>query len=159
GRLITFREQSDTFVCDDLRPAFAEFGYYANRFLNGVRRRWKVRWLSIPFVRNRLQRRARAAVKEARSILFVCLGNICRSPFAEHYARRVLSSGLQLTSSGTYPVAGRSSPRFAVDVAQEWNVALTDHRSQVLETQECEAADIIFSFDENVHEEVQALFP
>ena len=53
-----------------------------------------------------------------RSVLFVCLGNICRSPFAEHVAVRrlanaggppirVASAGITARQSGEVPAHGR----------------------------------------------------
>ena len=34
-------------------------------------------------------------------VLFVCLGNICRSPFVEHILKRELGSGDWISSAGT----------------------------------------------------------
>ncbi len=67
--------------------------------------------------RDELMREARSAWATARSLLFVCLGNICRSPFAEWLAREHLDEDRSLLSAGTYPVAGRRAPTEAVAAA------------------------------------------
>lgn len=70
------------------------------------------------------------------SVLFVCLGNICRSPLAEGiFAHLVYTAGLQ--SQITYDSAGNGAwhdgespdPR-AIRVAAKNNIDISNHESQ-----------------------------
>ena len=68
-------------------------------------------------------------------VLFVCLGNTCRSPFAEGLARRLAGErGIEaeFASAGEIALSGRGSPPDAVDAALAYGVDLSGHRSQRL---------------------------
>jgi protein-tyrosine phosphatase len=92
-----------------------------------------------------------------RSILFVCLGNICRSPLAEAVARReferagldvrVASAGL-----GDWHVGGGADPRArACAVAHGYD--LTAHRARAITSQDFAAFDWLLAMDRaNLHE-------
>ena len=97
--------------------------------------------------RDELTREARRAWAEARSLLFVCLGNICRSPFAEHLAREHLDGDRDLVSAGSYPVPGRRAPAEAIAAARPFGVDLGAHRSRVLSREMLEQADAVYVFD------------
>lgn len=72
----------------------------------------------------------------SRSVLFVCKGNICRSPFAERAFEASVPeparSRLRVRSAGFYPEEGRSPPREAVRAAAELGVDVSGHRSRSL---------------------------
>ena len=104
------------------------------------------RLLALPAVRDWLSRRALAAWGGADSIAFVCLGNICRSPFAEAVARD-REPGRTLLSAGTLAKQGRSSPAQAVQSASAWQVDLRSHRSQGFSPELAAKTGAIFVFD------------
>ena len=60
-----------------------------------------------------------------KRVLFLCLGNICRSPMAEAMARKYGSDVLEVRSAGLTP-AMNTTP-FTRSVLQEKNVDLGDH--------------------------------
>jgi arsenate reductase len=60
-----------------------------------------------------------------KKVLFLCLGNICRSPMAEAMARKYGSDVLEVSSAGLTP-AMNTTP-FTRSVLQEKNVELGDH--------------------------------
>jgi len=101
----------------------------------------RVRTLLVRTAHPTLRRRARAALEGAPPvgrILFVCLGNVCRSPYAEYRMRELLaergsSDALTVESAG-FIKPGRGSPERAVEVASERGLDLTGHVSRVLET-------------------------
>jgi len=71
---------------------------------------------------------------ERRGILFVCLGNICRSPTAEYVARAEFEKlGLQTPVAscglGSWHVGEGADPR-AVQVAREAGYDLSPHRAR-----------------------------
>ena len=56
-------------------------------------------------------------------ILFVCTANICRSPVAEHYLRRLVErigpNAVEIASTGTHAVSGLPSDGIAARLATE----------------------------------------
>lgn len=60
-----------------------------------------------------------------KRVLFLCLGNLCRSPMAEALARKYGSDVLEVSSAGLTP-AMNTAP-FTRSVLQEKNVDLGDH--------------------------------
>lgn len=73
-------------------------------------------------------------------VLFVCTGNICRSPFAEAVARR---EGVDVESAGLTAYAGDESPEDAIAVARELGFDLSSHRARPLSEDMLERADVI----------------
>jgi protein-tyrosine-phosphatase len=103
---------------------------------------------------------AARAFCDARSLLFVCMGNICRSPFAERLARQQLPDDRRASSAGHFPHPGRRPPRPAVKAARRgFGVDLRGHRSRVLSPKMVEAADAVFVCDPHNHAAVTALCP
>ncbi len=84
-------------------------------------------------------------LSEPRSILFVCLGNICRSPYAEHRLTDELSragrGAIRVVSAG-FILPGRPSPEAALRVAARRGLDLEDHRSQVVTPAMTRDADV-----------------
>jgi len=102
--------------------------------------------------REELTRRAVQAWIDADSVLFVCLGNVCRSPFAERRALHEVEGRKLVSSAGHYPVPGRGSPELALAAARDFGVDLASHRSRVFSRSMLEEADAVFVFDEeNFH--------
>jgi protein-tyrosine-phosphatase len=101
---------------------------------------------SVNSLRQRMRRSALSALSNASSVLFVCKGNICRSPFAEYYARSRMPN-IRVSSVGLLPASGRVSPKAAVQAALAHNIEMTQHRSRVLTDKDLSSADVIFVFD------------
>ncbi len=141
------RERIDTLALDDTGPGLAELVGLAGRIRRGISRKLTRRCLRLGSVRRHLRRRARAALHDARTILFVCKGNICRSPFAEHLARRRIAAGRTILSAGYVPPQGRRPPEGALAAATSWGLDLTPHRSRLLTEAMIRDADAIFVFD------------
>src|SRR5450759_2034745 len=113
GNTVSLREHLDEFALDDPGPGLATFAQAGGRIVRSLRRAFEARHLRAASVRGRLEQEAAAAVRGAQSVLFVCKGNVCRSPFAEQLARtRALFP--RVTSSGYHPVPDRPSPEAAV---------------------------------------------
>ena len=102
-----------------------------------------------PYRRQRALRTLRA-IEDPSRILFVCHGNICRSPYAEGAARRDLAPSfrerIECRSAG-FIGPDRPSPPAAQRVARERSVDLTDHRSRLLEPEVVRASDLVFVMD------------
>jgi predicted ATP-grasp superfamily ATP-dependent carboligase len=97
-----------------------------------------------------------------RRILFVCYGNICRSPFAEHYWNHVIrkkwSDLPEADSAGFIPKVGRHTPARIEQLAGEFGVDLGGHRSDLMIRSHADAADAIFIMDRHNHRNMLSLF-
>jgi protein-tyrosine phosphatase len=92
---------------------------------------------------------AHQALRRAERVLFVCKGNVCRSPFAHRLAQQLAPAEVRIASGGYHPRTGRPCPPEAVQVAEEMGVDLRSHRSQGLSAAMVADADVIFVFDED----------
>ncbi len=158
ANVLTSREHSDTLVLDDPLPGAIELRDLAGKAVHGLIRAVAVRYLQLRPVRRRLAARARRALREADTVVFVCKGNICRSPFAEGIARAIMPDKTVL-SAGTYKTAGRPSPPTAVEAALRWSVDLAPHRSRVLDRAIVDEASAIFVFDYENFVRVHRAYP
>jgi protein-tyrosine-phosphatase/predicted ATP-grasp superfamily ATP-dependent carboligase len=159
ANVLLLRERSDTLTLDDPWPALAECRRLARGALCRLTRRVRRQILQVPAIRRRLARRARQALRDARSVLFVCKGNICRSPFAQRLAQQVLDPTVRCSSAGHYPAADRPSPDAAVAAAATLGVDLACHRSEPLTAAHIRDADVVFVFDEENFQRLSADFP
>ena len=86
-----------------------------------------------------------------RSMLFVCKGNICRSPFAEHIALKLqgegLVSGMKFGSAGLDVPKSISSPNEAIHGAKLYGIHLENHRSQSISLDLVESYDMIIAME------------
>jgi protein-tyrosine-phosphatase len=86
-------------------------------------------------------RRALEAANGPRSVLFLCLGNVCRSPYAEVSCRR-MSPHLEVSSAG-FIGPGRSAPEEAQKVARERGLDLSGHTSRLVTAEAAGRHDLI----------------
>jgi protein-tyrosine-phosphatase/predicted ATP-grasp superfamily ATP-dependent carboligase len=155
---VTLRERIDTFTLDDPAPAFAEARQILDRLASRLRRALATIVWRRPLVRRWLARRARCAAREARSILFACKGNLCRSPFAAALAQRT-GRFENVGSAGYHPVEGRRPPGHAIGAAAPFGVDLETHRSRRLTEAAVRDADAIFVFDRENYARIVSDFP
>ena len=92
-------------------------------------------------------RRAREALTQARptNVLFVCLGNVCRSPYAGA-ALRMRGSGVEVESAG-FIGPGRPPPDTALEAARTRGLDHGSHRSREITPEMLARAGAVFVFD------------
>jgi protein-tyrosine-phosphatase len=73
-------------------------------------------------------------------VLFVCTGNICRSPFAEAVAR---DEGLEVESAGLQAFPGGGPTNDAIAVAREFGYDLSSHRARPVTAEMLDRADVV----------------
>jgi len=156
--LFTGRERSDTFVIDDLKPAiydFFELRHYLERFSKKML--FKLQALNV----NRALNRKILSNKSASvsSVLFVCKGNICRSPFAASLFQQLYGDNIKVSSSGYFPKHNRASPELIVESAREFGVELKQHRSSLIQVTNMDENDLVFIFDQENYDQLISLFP
>jgi len=139
GNILRLRERSDTLVLDDPSPAWSDMAQYFGEKVFRLLKLFKpYRWLK--------QRRLLRLYRSATSVIVLCYGNICRSPFAETLLKR-LAANKVITSAGTYPTPGRKSPAESVEAAAAFGVDLLSHRSRAACSKELGLAGLIIVFD------------
>ena len=91
------------------------------------------------------------------SILFVCLGNICRSPLAEGIAKQIAArEGLDLLidscGTGSWHV-GESPCEDSLRVAKEHGLDISALRARQINSSDIEKFDLIIALDDkNLHD-------
>ena len=83
-------------------------------------------------------------------LLFVCIGNICRSPMAAGLAQKMLQGAAQVESAGIAPY-GDSAADETVRVMQQEGVDLSDHRPKDVAALPLRDFDCIVALDALVH--------
>lgn len=153
--LLFLKERYDTFTLDDPKPGFAEIDSILNKSRIVISNKLSI----MGPLKNLFRNNTAILNNDINSILFVCKGNICRSPFAHHYLRTSLSSEIKILSAGYFPTDGRPSPPEAVQAGLRFGIDLSAHRSTIINPEIVEKADVIFTFDEENYRTVAKLFP
>jgi protein-tyrosine phosphatase len=98
-------------------------------------------------------------------LIFVCMGNICRSPLAEvlardSLARHGLAGVLKVSSRGThaYHVDHPADPR-SVDVAARHGLDLASHRARLVMPSDFNGGDLLLVMDRRNLQDVRAKAP
>ncbi len=94
-------------------------------------------------------------------VLFVCTGNVCRSPMAEGLFRKALDKGekIQVTSAGLSVMAGRPPSDHSVVVLKQGGVDISKQRSMQLTPQLVNQASHIFAMTQGHKEAIELIFP
>lgn len=98
-----------------------------------------------------------------KSVIFVCLGNICRSPIAEGYARDLaLKKGLDIkvdsAGTGSWHI-GEAPCDNSIKVAKNHNVDLLDLRARQVTKKDFSDFDVVVALDESNYRDLKALCP
>jgi protein-tyrosine-phosphatase len=99
-----------------------------------------------------------ASTRRVRRLLFVCHGNICRSPFAERLAKTQLE-GCTVYSAGVRAKPNLRSPERLVQIAQAMGVDLEGRRSVRIGAAHVTWADLILVMDADNFGRIAADFP
>ena len=155
---------------DDPLPAIAEFGSVVVELAGALSRSVISRLLprrlritlrevrdlpaeSRPTYLRRLARRtlglreSSPSIREARSFLVLCHGNIMRSPTAAAMLRRRFGERVIVRSGGLHARPGRPAEARAIIAAKELGLALSDHGAAAVTADSVEAADVIIVMD------------
>jgi protein-tyrosine-phosphatase len=96
-------------------------------------------------------------------VLFVCTGNICRSPIAEGLMtdrlRQEGKPSLSVSSAGIFANPGNLPDPSAVHVAGEAEIDISDHRARVVNNDTLGWADIVLAMESGQREFISMEFP
>jgi len=102
------------------------------------------------------------------SLVFVCTGNICRSPIAEGIMKDLIldeleshgrSLPIKLASAGTYAVDGNPASEYAIMVAAQHDIDISFHRSRFLSEEIVNDADLILTMEKNHTNNINQTWP
>jgi len=87
-------------------------------------------------------------VTNCTAVLFLCTGNICRSPLAEFAARSLFDAeAFTFSSAGTNAVAGSAVARHMREVAVDYGLDISDHTATPLS--QCAQPNILFGMEQH----------
>lgn len=93
-------------------------------------------------------------------VIFVCKGNICRSPFAEYFFRSLDTKGdLKIESCGIEVGKKIQSPSEVIRISKEFGIDLNTHFSKGLSACDHNKADLIVPMEYNHYLQLISLFP
>jgi protein-tyrosine-phosphatase/predicted ATP-grasp superfamily ATP-dependent carboligase len=129
-------------VFGDSKFVFSLYFWDLKRILNKVQTR-----IQFKLFKHQILNRA-ILVNKNLTIAFVCKGNICRSPFAENYAKSINSSH-KFLSFGTVSTENRLSPINALKAAKIYKIELEAHSSQYLRIENIGQIDVFVVMDKS----------
>jgi glycine hydroxymethyltransferase len=94
-----------------------------------------------------------------KNVLFICTGNICRSPMAEGLLRQMSAGRIEAASAGLGAGRGQQPSAHAVNVLKEEGIDISDIRSQPVSAHLLEKADYIFTMTRDHLDMLLLLFP
>lgn len=96
-----------------------------------------------------------------KTILFICTGNVCRSPMAEGLFRHVTQGrgDYRALSAGLGAVDGQPPSAFAVKALKECGVDISSGRSRTLTAELVQQADYIFGMTHSHVDTILLLYP
>lgn len=97
-----------------------------------------------------------------KSVLVVCIGNICRSPVGERALQAELDrngANIKVTSAGLHALVGNPADGLATEVAKENGVTLTDHIARQFTHELGQDVDLILVMEPGHKAEVTRLAP
>lgn len=90
--------------------------------------------------------RKKLAQYQGTSVLVLCHGNMCRSPFAEAVLRSSLPAGMEVRSAG-FVAPGRCAPPDAISAARRFGLDLSRHCSRLVTAGLVRASGLIVVMD------------
>ena len=159
-RVLTGRETWDGWSWRDSAIAREELSHLVHKRVAGIAERVAKRAAQSRARKHHATLRGDAGVltRPVGSVLFLCLGNLCRSPFAEVAAAQRLA-GVSVASAGFLSHDGRPSPPHVVQTAQSLGVDLTAARARRVTAAQVAQADLIVCMDVSHLQRMASEFP
>lgn len=89
-------------------------------------------------------------------LVFICMGNICRSPLAMAVAR---SLGMETCSYGLSTRGGDKADPRAIEFAEQLNLDLSEHRTSPISNYQPKATDLLICMEPAQYHMLETLYP
>ncbi len=110
-------------------------------------KRWKDKWKKKKEIKNvQINPLKKEDLKNVQHVTFFCLGNICRSPFAEYLAKKI-NGNYNFHSLGSFSKEQRLSPINGVKAAKKFEIDLNTHLSKCISTADIKQTDLFVVMD------------
>ncbi len=156
GNIIRGRERSDELHLDDPLPGIFALGETIYQLFKKVKRKLSVKFIliiinaSLWLKLDRLRLGLIKILDKKKRILFLCFGNICRSPFAESACNsKMASNNLAWTSESAGIVQSRhiTSPEFALQVSSKFGANLSEHTAKQITEEMINSSSCVMCMD------------
>jgi RpiB/LacA/LacB family sugar-phosphate isomerase len=94
-----------------------------------------------------------------KTVLFICTGNVCRSPMAEGFFRRAAGKELRVMSAGIGAIDGQPPTSHSVAAMRELGIDISGQRSRALTAELIRQADYIFGMTHAHVDTIELLYP
>ncbi|MBI2845852.1 MAG: low molecular weight protein arginine phosphatase [Chloroflexi bacterium] len=99
-----------------------------------------------------------------KRILLVCTGNLCRSPMAEGFLRRMLkerglNGKIEVASAGTSALEGEPATPLAIYVMAQQGIPISSHRSHRITPEDITSADLVLTMTQEHYQFLSTKFP
>ena len=145
-RPFTGQESWDHFDWRDLGTTRRMIALTISDFLRPVLSRFAARRKRTRLIQHHRSLLQTLTESQVRKIAFICLGNVCRSPFAAGLAARKLPE-MKIVSAGLHRAVGRNCPEKILTIARSFGVDLDHHRSTRVSEEQLHDADLVVAMD------------
>ncbi|MEG2348717.1 MAG: low molecular weight protein arginine phosphatase [Clostridia bacterium] len=99
-----------------------------------------------------------------KKIMFVCTGNICRSPMAQYYMQKKIKdlkkeNDFLISSCGTFAISGQAATSNAIIAMKQYNIDISKHRATNIHEIDIENYDLILCLTQEHKKNVAEIFP
>lgn len=95
----------------------------------------------------------------AKSILVVCVGNICRSPMAEVMLANELPEDYEVSSAGIAALVGEEAHPRSMDLMRERGLSLESHIARQLDDDLLRQSDLVFTMEKGHSDWIEERWP
>ncbi len=92
------------------------------------------------------------------NVLFVCSGNICRSPFAAYLFKKAFPNK-KVSSAGTSALVDYPADKTAQDLSLQYGIDLSQHKARQLTDKICRENELILAMETEHIEAISIISP